>query len=98
MGCSPPKELSEEWPLHWEGCNYIPEDLHPKSFRGYFGHNTNVWATHNTSLVQVRLTLLGGSDYISDNKCAQVGQLGDVSDCIADWTACWSASFEPEQE
>lgn len=53
MGCSPPKELSQEWPLHWDGCNYIPEDLHPKSFRGYFGHNTNVWATHNTSSVQV---------------------------------------------
>ena len=53
MGCSSPKELSEEWPLHWDGCNYIPEDLHPKSFRGYFGHNTNVWATRNSSLVQV---------------------------------------------
>lgn len=28
----------------WSGCNFIPEDLHPKSFRGSFGHNTNVWA------------------------------------------------------
>lgn len=44
LGCYPPKALSERWPLHWGGCNFIPEDLHPKSFRGYFGHNTNVWA------------------------------------------------------
>ena len=44
LGCFPPKALSERWPLHWGGCNFIPEDLHPKSFRGYFGHNTNVWA------------------------------------------------------
>jgi hypothetical protein len=29
---------------HWSGCNFIPEDLHPKSFRASFGHNTNVWA------------------------------------------------------
>ena len=44
LGCMPPKALSDSWPLHWDGCNFIPEDLHPKSFRGYFGHNTNVWA------------------------------------------------------
>ena len=53
MGCTPPRQLSELWPLHWEGCNFIPEDLHPKSFRGYFGHNTNVWATADVSAVQV---------------------------------------------
>ena len=47
LGCHPPKALSERWPLHWAGCNFIPEDLHPKSFRGYFGHNTNVWAAAN---------------------------------------------------
>ncbi|EIE24267.1 hypothetical protein COCSUDRAFT_65824 [Coccomyxa subellipsoidea C-169] len=44
MGCTPPTALSDRWPLHWGGCNFIPEDLHPKSFRGYFGHNTNIWA------------------------------------------------------
>lgn len=27
----------------WGGCNSIPEDLHPKSFRAAFGHNTNIW-------------------------------------------------------
>jgi hypothetical protein len=26
-------------------CNAIPEDLHPKSFRSMFSHNTNVWAS-----------------------------------------------------
>lgn len=29
---------------HWSGCNFIPEDLHPKTFRSSFGHNTNVFA------------------------------------------------------
>lgn len=29
---------------HWSGCNFIPEDLHPKSFRSAIGHNTNVFA------------------------------------------------------
>lgn len=29
---------------HWSGCNFIPEDLNPKSFRSAFGHNTNVFA------------------------------------------------------
>jgi hypothetical protein len=27
----------------WEFCNSIPEDLHPKSFRSQFSHNTNIW-------------------------------------------------------
>ena len=31
----------------WAGCNFIPEDLHPKSFRGSIGHNTNVWAVRD---------------------------------------------------
>ena len=31
----------------WDGCNFIPEDLHPKSFRGSIGHNTNVWAVRD---------------------------------------------------
>lgn len=31
----------------WSGCGFIPEDLHPKSFRGSFGHNTNVWAVRD---------------------------------------------------
>jgi hypothetical protein len=27
------------------GCKGIPEDLHPKSFRSAFSHNTNIWAS-----------------------------------------------------
>ncbi|CAL8462169.1 g1700 [Coccomyxa elongata] len=53
LGCTPPTELSKRWPLHWGGCNFIPEDLHPKSFRGYFGHNTNVWAAGSLRGIQV---------------------------------------------
>lgn len=28
-------------------CNAVPEDLHPKSFRAAFGHNTNIWLMTN---------------------------------------------------
>ncbi|KAA6428036.1 MAG: hypothetical protein FRX49_02697 [Trebouxia sp. A1-2] len=41
MGCPKPKELKQVGKV-WGGCNAIPEDLHPKSFRAAFGHNTNV--------------------------------------------------------
>lgn len=43
MGCNNPPELVERF-NHWSGCNFIPEDLNPKSFRSAFGHNTNVFA------------------------------------------------------
>lgn len=46
MGCYSPKEISDRFPA-WSGCGFIPEDLHPKSFRGSFGHNTNVWAVRD---------------------------------------------------
>jgi len=43
MGCNKPPELVERFNA-WSGCNFIPEDLHPQSFRGGIGHNTNVFA------------------------------------------------------
>lgn len=55
MGCWPPQALAQRWPLHWTGCNYIPEDLHPQSFRSYFGHNTNVWAAASRDGLKVHL-------------------------------------------
>ena len=39
----------------WRGCNGVPEDMHPKSFRSYMGHNTNIWATRARSSMQVTL-------------------------------------------
>jgi hypothetical protein len=37
--------LVARFPQYWNECNRIPEDLHPKSFRSVFSHNTNVFAT-----------------------------------------------------
>ena len=37
----------------WQGCNAVPEDMHPKSFRGYIGHNTNILAIKDRQLMQV---------------------------------------------
>ena len=53
LGCKAPDELSTAFP-EWAGCNFIPENLHPKSFRGYIGHNTNVWAAANRAGIKVR--------------------------------------------
>lgn len=53
LGCKAPEELSSAFP-EWAGCNFIPENLHPKSFRGYIGHNTNVWAAANRAGIKVR--------------------------------------------
>ena len=53
LGCSPPEALAARWPAHWSGCNYLPEDLHPRSFRAYFGHNTNVWAAASAAGLKV---------------------------------------------
>ncbi|KAK9785855.1 hypothetical protein WJX73_004640 [Symbiochloris irregularis] len=44
LGCNAPQEL-KDLNAFWMSCNSIPEDLHPKSFRACFGHNTNVWAS-----------------------------------------------------
>eukprot|EP00884_Botryococcus_braunii_P021704 jgi/Botrbrau1/8217/Bobra.0392s0013.1 len=43
LSCPMAPELRAAFP-HW-GCSFIPEGLHPKSFRGVFGHNTNIFAT-----------------------------------------------------
>ncbi|KAK9906760.1 hypothetical protein WJX75_007525 [Coccomyxa subellipsoidea] len=72
MGCTPPKELSDRWPLHWAGCNFIPEDLHPKSFRGYFGHNTNIWAT--TMPTGINISQPVGVQSLSQNKTDWYGR------------------------
>ena len=53
LGCKAPEELSTAFP-EWAGCNFIPENLHPKSFRGYIGHNTNVWAAASRAGIKVR--------------------------------------------
>ena len=53
LGCKAPEELSTAFP-EWAGCNFIPENLHPKSFRGYIGHNTNVWAAANRAGIKAR--------------------------------------------
>ncbi len=53
LGCKAPEELSAAFP-EWEGCNFIPENLHPKSFRGYIGHNTNVWAAASRAGIKAR--------------------------------------------
>ena len=52
LGCGVPEPLRKKFPF-WGGCNAIPEDLHPKSFRGCFGHNTNVWAALDREKLQV---------------------------------------------
>ncbi|KAK9842464.1 hypothetical protein WJX81_001323 [Elliptochloris bilobata] len=52
LGCQAPEELSSAFP-EWVGCNFIPENLHPKSFRGYIGHNTNVWAAASRTGIKV---------------------------------------------
>jgi len=46
LGCPAPPELVALAP-HWGACGSIPEGLHPRSFRGTFGHNTNVWAARD---------------------------------------------------
>lgn len=53
LGCPRPKELQHINPVAWSSCNSIPEDLHPKSFRSTFGHNTNIWLTTNSTAFQV---------------------------------------------
>ncbi len=53
LGCKAPEELSSAFP-EWAGCNFIPENLHPKSFRGYIGHNTNVWAAASRAGIKAR--------------------------------------------
>ncbi|KAL0024793.1 hypothetical protein WJX79_007618 [Trebouxia sp. C0005] len=52
MGCPKPKELKQVGKV-WGGCNAIPEDLHPKSFRAAFGHNTNVWLMQDKKAFKV---------------------------------------------
>ena len=42
----------------WSGCNAIPEDLHPKSFRAAFGHNTNVWTMRDRTAFKATLFFL----------------------------------------
>lgn len=41
----------------------VPERLHPKSFHANFGHNTNVWATRNKQVSNIRghARLCGGT-------------------------------------
>ena len=57
LGCKAPEELSTAYP-EWVGCNFIPENLHPKSFRGYIGHNTNVWAAASRAGIKARAHLV----------------------------------------
>lgn len=52
MGCPKPKELKQVGKV-WGGCNAIPEDLHPKSFRAAFGHNTNIWLMQDKKAFKV---------------------------------------------
>lgn len=42
LGCPKPPQLMQLNEL-WTPCSSIPEDLHPRSFRSAFGHNTNIW-------------------------------------------------------
>ena len=52
LGCGVPDPLKVKYGF-WNACNAIPEDLHPKSFRSCFGHNTNVWASIDRSQLTV---------------------------------------------
>lgn len=52
LGCFAPEELARLNEA-WQSCNAIPEDLHPKSFRATFGHNTNIWAFKNRTDLKV---------------------------------------------
>eukprot|EP00884_Botryococcus_braunii_P021699 jgi/Botrbrau1/8212/Bobra.0392s0010.2 len=49
--CPMAPELRAAFP-HW-GCSFIPEGLHPKSFRSVFGHNTNIFATQHPEKYKV---------------------------------------------
>ena len=53
-------------PLHsfpyWGGCNQLPEDAHPKSFRSMFTYNTNIWATSATAKSRGLMKVLGGRE------------------------------------
>eukprot|EP00798_Chlamydomonas_sp_ICE-L_P021021 gene21021-27888_t len=40
MGCPAPNVLNSTW-----GCNLVPEDHNPRSFRSVLGHRGNVWAS-----------------------------------------------------
>jgi FkbM family methyltransferase len=55
MGCPVDPELQKL--AHWERCMSVPEDLNPRSFRSIFGHNTNVWASKNSSLMRLKGTV-----------------------------------------
>jgi FkbM family methyltransferase len=50
LGCPVAEVLQKEY--HWP-CQSLPEDLNPRSFRSIFGHNTNVWASKNMSLLPI---------------------------------------------
>ena len=52
--CAKPQALKDALPA-WRGCNNMPEALHPKSFRGTFGHNTNVWATKQAAKFKLQV-------------------------------------------
>jgi hypothetical protein len=52
LTCPMHPDVKEAFPT-W-GCNFIPEGLHPKSFRGVFGHNTNIFATMHPEKYTVR--------------------------------------------
>ena len=54
LGCPVAEELRAKY--HWP-CMSVPEDLNPRSFRSIFGHNTNVWASKNLSLLKLAGTV-----------------------------------------
>ncbi|KAL3144968.1 hypothetical protein ABBQ32_003472 [Trebouxia sp. C0010 RCD-2024] len=52
LGCPKPPQLMQLNEL-WTPCSSIPEDLHPRSFRATFGHNTNIWVMQGNNTFQV---------------------------------------------
>jgi len=52
LGCPLPDEL-KKYP-DWSLCNTLPEDLNPRSLRSMIGHNTNIWASKNPSLQNLK--------------------------------------------
>eukprot|EP00798_Chlamydomonas_sp_ICE-L_P008195 gene8195-1457_t len=48
LGCPVNTELAAVDPL-FNGCVSLPEDLNPRSLRSIIDHNTNIWASTNTS-------------------------------------------------
>ena len=49
IGCPLPKELEP----FWHHCGAVPEHISPRSLRSDLAHNTNIWASKNTTLIKL---------------------------------------------